>query len=337
MTEPLLISIIMAVRNNEPYMEMCLNSIQEQEYPHWELIAANDGSTDRTSEILHSYAAKDPRIKVIDKEHSSLLPTLRAAYTQATGTLIHRMDSDDRMPGYKLRLMVERWLPHGKGTLVTGGTEHFVAEGELGEGFKRYDAWLCEVARQNAHLEQIYRECVIPSSCWLMHRDDFEAAGGFNSDVFPEDYDLTFRLYKSGIKIVGLTEVLHFWRDRSDRISRTWDVYKDNRYYGLKVERFLDIDYDAHRPLVIWGAGKNGKDLIKTFQEAGIQANWVCDNERKVGKDIYGIRMQHVDELPHFDRPQILIAVASPDDQVAIREVLSQAGKRVIEDYWFFN
>lgn len=318
-------------------MEMCLDSILAQEYPNWELIAANDGSTDRTSEILHSYAKKDKRIKVIDKEHSSLLPTLRAAYVQASGSLIHRMDSDDRMPEYKLRLMVERWLPHGKGTLVTGGTQHFVAEGELGEGFKRYDAWLCEVARENAHLEQIYRECVIPSSCWLMHRDDFEAAGGFNSDVFPEDYDLTFRLYKLGIKIVGMTEVLHFWRDRSDRISRTWEVYKDNRYYELKVERFLDIDYDASRPLVIWGAGKNGKDLVKTFQEAGIHANWVCDNERKVGKDIYGIRMQHVDDLPHFDRPQILIAVASPDDQVAIRETLRKAGKTVIEDYWFFN
>lgn len=336
-TETPLISIIMAVRNNEPYMHTCLDSILAQEYVQWELIAVNDGSEDRTSEILHAYASRDARIRVIDKEHSSLLPTLRAGYAQAKGTLVHRMDSDDRMPLYKLRVMVEEWRKHGKGTLVTGGTQHFVEDGEIGDGFRRYDEWLCEVARTNAHLEQIYRECVIPSSCWLMHREDFDRAGAFNSDVFPEDYDLTFRLYKSGIRIVGLPMVFHFWRDRSDRISRTWEVYKDNRYYGLKVERFLDIDYDPQRPLVIWGAGKNGKDLVKTFQDAGVQPAWVCDNVRKVGKDIYGIRMQHIDDLPSLASPQILIAVASPDDQVLIKEALRQMGKEPIKDYWFFN
>lgn len=337
MEETPLVSIIMAVRNNEPYMETCLESILAQEYLNWELIAANDGSTDRTSEILHDYAGHDARIRVLDKEHSSLLPTLRAGYALATGTLVHRMDSDDRMPQYKLRVMVENWLQHGKGTLITGGTQHFTDDGEIGDGFKRYDDWLCEVARTNSHLEQIYRECVIPSSCWLMHREDFERAGAFNSDVFPEDYDLTFRLYKSGVKIVGLPMVFHFWRDRGDRISRTWDCYKDNRYYGLKVERFLDIDYDKNRPLVIWGAGKNGKDLVKTFQDAGVQPFWVCDNERKIGKDIYGIRMQHVDELLQFEDPQILVAVASPDDQLQIREELRKMVMEPIRDFWFFN
>ena len=318
-------------------MVTCLESILAQEYPNWELIAANDGSTDRTSEILHDYASRDARIRVIDKEHSSLLPTLRVGYALATGTLIHRMDSDDRMPEYKLRVMVENWMKHGKGTLITGGTQHFVEDGELGDGFRRYDEWLCDVARTNSHLEQIYRECVIPSSCWIMHREDFDRVGAFNSDVFPEDYDLTFRLYKAGINIVGLPMVFHFWRDRGDRISRNWECYKDNRYYALKVERFLDIDFDENRPLVIWGAGKNGKDLVKTFMDSGVNPAWVCDNERKIGKDIYGIRMQHIDELSNFENPQILVAVASPNDQIQIRETLREMSKEPIRDFWFFN
>lgn len=337
MQEPLLISIIMAVRNNEPYMEECLNSILHQEWTEWELIAVNDGSTDRTGEILHSYAAADERIRVLDRPHESLLPTLRAGYAVAKGNLIHRMDSDDRMPPYKLRRMVEEWLPHGKGSLVTGGTQHFRDEGPIGDGFRRYDDWLCEVARNNAHLDEIYRECVIPSSCWLMHRDDFEQAGGFNSDVFPEDYDLTFRLYKNGIHIVGMPEVLHFWRDRSDRISRTWECYRDNRYFDLKVERFLDIDYDSSRPLAIWGAGRNGKDLVRTFQREGIPVHWVCDNDRKIGKDIYGIRMQDTQQLTEMENPQILIAVASPDDQIRIRSQLAGQGYLPRKNYWFFS
>ena len=59
--------------------------------------------------------------------------------------------------------------------------------------------------------------------------------------------------------------ILHYWRDRSNRISRTWAEYKDNRFYELKVKYFNQLDRDTSRELVIWGAGKNGKDLVKLF------------------------------------------------------------------------
>ncbi len=51
----------------------------------------------------------------------------------------------------------------------------FCEEGEVGEGFKRYDRWLNDVARRNAHYEEVYQECVIPSHCWIIHKEDFDA------------------------------------------------------------------------------------------------------------------------------------------------------------------
>lgn len=327
----------MAVKNTAPYLPACIDSILRQTYTHWELIAINDHSTDESLSILESYAEKDERIKVVTSQGQRLIPALQTGIRIATGELINRMDSDDKMPADKLEVLVNEWSKHGKGTVIAGGTEHFVDEGEVGDGFRRYERWLNEVAAKGQHFQEIYQECTIPSHSWIMHREDFDLVGGFESPVYPEDYDLTFRIYRQGLKVEGIDHVLHHWRDRSDRISRTWEEYKDNRYYELKLRFFYELDRDMSRPLVIWGAGRNGKDLVKLIlkQDKG-QIHWVCDNEQKIGKDIYGIIMQSLADVPGIQNPQILIAVTSPDAKKEIRQQLEIWSKQPVKDYWFF-
>lgn len=326
----------MAVRDTEPYLPECLDSICEQTYQNWELIAVNDHSADRSPEILDTYASKDHRIRVFHSERPLLIPSLKYGYRQARGTLINRMDSDDRMPPDKLEVMVAEWNQNGKGTIIAGGTEHFVDQGTVGDGFRRYERWLNRLARENIHFQEIYKECVIPSHCWLLHRDDFEQAGGFEPEVYPEDYDLCFRFYREGFRVIGLDKVLHFWRDRSERISRTWDCYQDNRYFELKLQYFFELDRLAQRPLVLWGAGRNGKDMARLLLEREEEFFWVCDNDKKIGKDVYGVRMDHFERVAELSSPQILIVVSSPPESRAIRAQLKSWGKRPVEDFWFF-
>ena len=330
------VSIIMAIKDTEPYLHACLDSIIAQTYTDWELIAVNDHSTDRTLEILNDYAAKDKRIRVFNSDGQKLIPALRYGHKQCRGTLINRMDSDDIMPDYKLKVLIDEWEKYGKGTVIAGGTEHFVDEGEVGEGFRRYERWLNDVAKRSAHYDEIYQECVIPSHCWIIHKDDFNKVDAFNPDVYPEDYDLCFRFYRANLKIVGLDKILHYWRDRSDRISRTWDCYKDNRYFDLKIRFFYELDRDKNRPLVLWGAGRNGKDMAKLLQLQNDDFHWVCDNQRKIGKDIYGIRMEHFDIVPTLKNPQIMIVVMAPDGKVFIRNQLMLWNKKPVSDFWFF-
>jgi len=332
-----LVTIIMAARDTEPYLRDCLDSIINQTYCNWELIAVNDHSIDRTADILEEYASTDRRIQLLHSKREKLIPALKEGYRLRRGTLLNRMDSDDRMPLDKLECMVKHWLPYGRGTIIAGGTEHFVDDGQVGDGFRRYEAWLNDLAARSAHYEEIYQECVIPSHCWLLHYKDFEAVGGFEPEVYPEDYDLCFRFYQAKYRVIGLNKILHYWRDRSERISRTWEVYKDNRYFALKLKYFYQLDRDWQRPLVVWGAGKNGKDLVKLILQEEDNLHWVCDNERKIGKDIYEIRMRHHDEIPNFSNPQILIAVSSPPDRLSIKEQLESWGKKPVQDFWFFS
>ncbi|MEO9869740.1 glycosyltransferase family 2 protein [Ekhidna sp.] len=335
MKQPL-VSIIMAVKDTAPYLPTCLDSILTQTYKNWELIAINDHSSDQTPEILKAYAEKDARIRVFHSQRHKLIPTLKEGYSHVKGELINRMDSDDKMPHDKLEVLVREWQKYGMGHIIAGGTEHFVDEGEVGGGFRRYEEWLNDVAKNEKHYQEIYRECVIPSHCWIIHKDDFELVDGFNPEVYPEDYDLCFRFYKNDLKVHGIDKILHYWRDRSNRISRTWEEYKDNRYFEMKVKYFYQIDRNKDRPLVLWGAGRNGKDLAKLLLEEEDEFHWVCDNQRKIGKDVYGIIMQHFEDISSIRDPQILIVVASPDDKKDIQNQLKDWEKKPVEDYWFF-
>ncbi len=331
-----LVSIIMAVKDTEPYLRDCLDSILAQTYNNWELIAVNDHSSDQSPQILHEYAQKDSRVRFLNSDAPKLIPTLQVGYSASKGELINRMDSDDKMPEDKIQALVSEWMKYGKGTVIAGGTEHFVDEGTVGDGFIRYERWLNEVARTSTHYQEIYRECVIPSHCWMVHREDFDAVGAFDPIIYPEDYDLCFRFYRYGLKIVGMDKILHFWRDRSDRISRTWDEYKDNRYFDLKLRFFYELDRDYYRPLILWGAGRNGKDMAKLLLSNQDTFHWACDNERKIGKDIYGITMEHFDCIPEINNAQIIIVVSSPDGKKEIEAQLQSWNKQPVKDYWFF-
>ncbi|MBL1279838.1 MAG: glycosyltransferase [Fluviicola sp.] len=341
------ISIILPVKDTAKYLKTCVDSILAQTYENWELLAVDDASSDACYSILQNYAQKDERIKALQNPNPRLLNALRFGYAHSSGELIHRMDSDDVMPKDKLEMMVagfENLNRHenlnqqttNHNVLITGATEYFSDEGPIGDGFKRYDKWLMELAKKQSYREEVYKECVIPSNCWLVHRDDFDRIGAFSPDTFPEDYDLCFRFIAGGLKIIGLPKVLHHWRDRSDRISRNWEVYKDNRFFELKVHYFFKMDRDKSRPLVLWGAGKNGKDLAKLVLKENKDLHWVCDNEKKIGKDIYEVRMQHFSSLSELNSPQIIIAVASPEGQVEISRELARMNFEKGVDYWFF-
>jgi len=306
-----LVSIIMAVKDTAPYLHDCINSIINQTYQNWELIAVNDHSTDETPEILAAFAKQDARVRVFDSDGYKLIPTLQCGYREVRGTLLNRMDSDDKMPDYKIQLLVDEWHKYGKGHVIAGGTEHFVDEGEVGDGFLRYERWLND-------------------------KDDFDAVGAFDPVIYPEDYDLCFRMYKHGLKVIGIDAILHHWRDRSNRISRTWDEYKDNRYFDMKMRFFYEIDRDNTRPLVLWGAGRNGKDMAKILQSYNDTFHWVSNNEKQIGKDIYDVRMQSFTDVPSIENAQIMIVVSSPDGKKEIQALLDAWGKEAVKDYWFF-
>lgn len=90
-----MISIIVPVYNEEKYLPQCLDSLVNQTYRGIEIICINDGSTDRSLEILKRYAEKDERIKVICQENQGLSEARNAGMANAHGEWMMFVDSDD--------------------------------------------------------------------------------------------------------------------------------------------------------------------------------------------------------------------------------------------------
>ena len=68
MTHSPLVSVVTPVHNGELYLRKCIESVLAQTYQHWDYTIANNRSTDRTLEIAHEYAARDPRIRIWNSE-----------------------------------------------------------------------------------------------------------------------------------------------------------------------------------------------------------------------------------------------------------------------------
>ena len=123
------ISILMTIFNHENYLKSSIKSLINQNYKNWELIAIDNGSTDKSPLILKSF--KDKRIKKIFLENNIGAAEARnVAIRQAKGKYIAFLDSDDLWDSYKLEkqiiFMIKVWssitmhmaMPYRKGYVL---------------------------------------------------------------------------------------------------------------------------------------------------------------------------------------------------------------------------
>lgn len=334
MKQPL-VSILIPFKNTEDYLAECLDSITQQTYKNWEVWAVDDSSTDDSWDIASNYATNEPRINVVRNSGNGIIHALRKAYEKCQGDFITRMDADDIMTVEKINTMVNFLLKHGEKHVAIGQVKYFSHRG-ISNGYARYEEWLNLLTEKGNNYSEIYKECVIPSPCWMVFKDDFDHCGAFESDRYPEDYDLAFRFYENGMKCIPCDKLLHHWRDYDSRTSRTSEHYAANYFLEIKMHYFLKLEYNPKRPLVVWGAGNKGKTIAKNLIDRKLDFIWVCDNPNKIGKDIYGKKLLHFRVLNEMEDPQTIITVANEKEQDAIRSFFESLNKLPIKAYFFF-
>ena len=324
-----LVSIIMPAYNAGEHLEACLQSILNQTFERLELIVVDDFSTDNTLEILESYKQKfvdqSKRLKVFRNNTKGIISALRMAYENAEAQYLSRMDADDIMPLDKIESLHNKAKELPK-ACITGLVKYF-SDGHLGNGFIRYAEWLNTLTREQSHFESIYKECIVASPCWMMNRSTLDKIGAFNPDIYPEDYDLCFRLYEHKIPIVGIPHILHLWRDHSNRASRNDPNYENQGFLDLKVSYFIKLDRIDENPLYIWGAGTAGKNLAKLLLDHDIDFHWLSNNKKKVGHNIYGKIIQDQSVLDSLKDTQIILAIKERNFQETNGQFLAELKK----------
>ncbi len=316
----------MPMKNAGAFIEECVDSILNQTFQDWELIVVDDHSTDNSYALLLDYSHKNQRISILKNDGKGIINALRKAYKASSGQYISRMDADDVMTPDKLEWMFRALQEKGRSYLAVGLVKYF-SESGVGNGYLQYATWLNQLTLSSSNFLDIYRECSIPSPCWMIDRADFDLCEGFNSDVYPEDYDLAFRFRRMGFKIAPIKKVVHLWRDYPTRTSRVDENYADNRFLDLKISYFLEQDYDVNLPLVIWGGGHRGKKIARLLAQNEVTFEWFCNNPKKIGQDIYGTYLQDLSDLFLKEKRQVLVSISSFHTPKKIQALILEHGQ----------
>lgn len=184
-----LISVITPTFNHENYIGSCMASVVAQTYPHWEQVIIDDGSSDRTREIIQTNT--DSRIKYIYQENQgieALAHTYNRALATCTGDLIAILEGDDTWPAYKLEKMVGAF--DDADVVIAYGEMHEIdPQGKLARNIsmtsrkrrKLAKSVLCNdpVPTAARYMLTVHGHSLIPASTVVIRRSALEAIGGF--------------------------------------------------------------------------------------------------------------------------------------------------------------
>ncbi len=151
------ISIIISVYNGEKYLKECIESIVNQTYKNLEIIIINDGSNDKSNEIIKIYANKDKRIKLINKENSGVSDSRNIGIEKSTGDYICIVDQDDVLE----KMYVEYFLD-----LITKTDSDIATTPQPNKFYKKIGKYQLDktfeiISGQEAVIEMLYHKFVI--------------------------------------------------------------------------------------------------------------------------------------------------------------------------------
>lgn len=219
-----IITVIIPTFNRASVLTRALESVASQDFTDWELLIADDGSTDNTAEIAREFIQRTGRAHYLPSpQNLGVSATRNRAARLARGSWLAFLDSDDE------------WLPNKLFVQMQLASEFSLIHGA--------EIWIRNGVRVNQRKKhaksggEVFRACVdqcfISPSTVLIRRDLFERLGGFRED-FPvcEDYDLWLRI-AAHLPVGFIAEPLIMkYGGHADQLSTT---FKAMDYYRAKA------------------------------------------------------------------------------------------------------
>lgn len=205
------ITVIMPVWNAENTLDEAIQSIVDQSYTNWELIAIDDASTDSSLSILKSWSEKDHRIIIIQNEKNlGVAATLNRGLDLATGRWIARMDSDDISREDRFTKQVEYLQNHPEVGLCGSWVEFFGDKTGIRKMITEFDEITVE----------LLFSFPLEHPTWMIRGETVERNHlRYDPSYQCEDLDLSVRIALIQ-KIINYPEPLLKLRQHKGRISR---------------------------------------------------------------------------------------------------------------------
>jgi glycosyltransferase involved in cell wall biosynthesis len=232
------ISVLMPVYNAEPYLDEAIQSILSQTFTDFEFIIINDGSTDKSKQIIQSY--DDQRIKYFENEKNiGLVATLNKGIDICTGKYLARMDADDISLPERLKKLHDFMENNPEVGLCGTWFETFNKSGIVAVVKYKPD----DFSIRFNHLYAIHIShgtCIIRLSVLIENNLRFDP-----EFAHAEDYDLWSRI-SDHCKMANIQEVLYKVRNNEQSVSVKFNSIQKSNSISVKKNLFKKIGCDVN-------------------------------------------------------------------------------------------
>ena len=219
------VSVIVPVYNGEKYLAEALESIRRQDYRPLEVVIVDDGSTDRTGEIVRGF---DLNLRYFRQPNRGPSAARNRGLELARGEIIAFQDADDLWPEGKLALQLPKLVSDPSLGIVSGRVQRIRLAGSAG-GEEIFDNFLEPCISYNL-------------GAALFRRSVFDRVGPFDVAMrYSEDVDWLLRAREHGVKMLILKQVSLLYRLHGQNITHGLDVH------GIRFMEALKKSADRRR------------------------------------------------------------------------------------------
>ncbi len=234
----------MAAFNAEKYIEDSILSVINQTYKNWELIVINDGSTDKTEEIVKKYCLLDDRVFLVNQKNSRQSAARNSGLKISTGDWVGFLDSDDLWTPNKLEIQLNYLTQHKDVSVVfsSGYIFHF----DNKENLEIHQNLIGKYSgREIFQYQYLFNHLLVPSV--IMRKELTQKTGNQEEDIlYPgcEDFDYWLRSARVGAVFLGLEEKLFYYR-KHDSNTTILDNHKMRIAHILVLLKNYDLLMDS--------------------------------------------------------------------------------------------
>lgn len=201
------VSIIVPAYNEEITATKTIESLLKTDYPEFEIIFVNDGSKDKTFEIVNSAFGHHPLVQVLDKPNGGKASALNFGISHAKNAFVVCIDADTQLKAdavfHLMTYFTDEEIGAVAGTVKVGNTNNMITN------FQSIEYITAQNMDRRA-FDLINSITVVPGAIGAFRKSAIFKAGGFTYDTLAEDCDLTMRILKAGFIVKNCAEAIAY-------------------------------------------------------------------------------------------------------------------------------
>lgn len=262
------LSVLLPVRDAEPWLTSSLSSLWRQSFRDFEVIAVDDGSRDGSGALLDRIAAHEPRLKVVHTDAQGLPRALNRAFSEAQGELIARHDGDDLSHRDRFALQISA-LAGAPEVDVIGACLRMFPAARTTAGMRRWSAWHNALLTHEDMAREALIDSVLAHGTAMFRRAALESVNGWRERGWAEDMDLWLRLLAGGHRFAKLDRTLYAWRQHPASATRQDPRYQRVQMDALKLDALTRGPLAPARVATVIGVGRSLETWTRLLRGQG--------------------------------------------------------------------